>query len=156
MNTTTKETIKNAFLAIEAGAEMTSSVKIQEFRYITTNKDTLSALDASIGKKIYALKSECHGGLSDFKLKYNLVADNDSFLVTFWVEIFPKNGAKSAKVSENPGKTPEVGKNTTTLWEVMERHVQSRNRDYFSAPINTKNYYLNNFPSCAGMIIETV
>ncbi len=130
---------------------MTSSVKILEYRYITTNKDNLSALDVSIGKKIYTIKDECRGGKSDFTLKYNLVSDNDSFLVTFWVEIFPKNGVKSGKVSENPGKTPEVKEKSPVLGPNLGKGPNSWNRDYFSAPICSLTYRLNSFPSCAGL-----
>lgn len=151
MNTTTKETIKNAFLGIEAGAEMTSSVKISENRYATINSDTLDELYRSLGSAIYELKKECPGNRSEFVVKYNIVSKNGPVLVTFWAYIYPVAFEKSVKVSENPGKTPQDIVKDLIFGPNSEAFGKSWIRDYFSTPVATKRYHLNSFPSCAGL-----
>ncbi len=130
---------------------MTSSVKIAEYRYVTTNDKNIGEMFGLSFDKVQKIKQKVQGDASDFLVKYNLVSDNDSFLVTFWVEIFPKNGVKSGKVSENPGKTPEVKEKSPVLGPNLGKGPNSWNRDYFSAPICSLTYRLNSFPSCAGL-----
>lgn len=156
MNKTTKQAIKESFLAIEAGAQMTASIKTTEYTCNTINNDTLEELNRSIGSTMYELQKECPGNRSEFLAKYNIVSKNGPLLVTFWVEIFPKNWVKSGKVSEIPGKTPNFSKKDRILGVVLGKVFKSRNRDYFSAPVNTRNYHLNSFPSCAGLVDSVI
>lgn len=130
---------------------MTSSIKLHERLERTVNSDLLNWQVLEYNGIIRDISNPHSTGMSGFKVKYNIVPKNGHILITFWVEIFPKNGAKSEKVSENPGKTPQDIVKDMISGPNSRAFGKSWIRDYFSAPANTRNIHVNSFPSCAGL-----